>query len=289
MCFFNVKKFFIHKFYITSINVKSKLALLRWPIFWCFPSIFLAEILKGGVKFSGNQLCNVDTIQWYDIVNGDSKPKMEFPLLSNNPLCKNLIFLNNTTYECSPVHGECVNTRFFLFSEQVKDVIQVASMVHVGDLDQKTARHVRTVLTYSSMQREWWHVDVVRRSIGLIGFPIAVTKLNCAEQCSKRCKGPSPSDCCNEHCAAGCTGPRPTNCLVRNKTLPSSGHNRGRANIWPTDRCWCCDLGRMLLCHHFSSIYLALAVIFRLESLLISLTNLGLFGISLVVQPPKFV
>lgn len=45
----------------------------------------------------------------------------------------------------------------------------------------------------------------------------------------------------------------------------------------------------MLLCHHFSSIYLALAVIFRLESLLISLTNLGLFGISLVVQTPKFV
>lgn len=42
----------------------------------------------------------------------------------------------------------------------------------------------------------------------------AVTKLNCAQQCSKRCKGPSPSDCCNEHCAAGCTGPRPTDCLV---------------------------------------------------------------------------
>uniref|UniRef100_A0A3B3BS16 receptor protein-tyrosine kinase n=1 Tax=Oryzias melastigma TaxID=30732 RepID=A0A3B3BS16_ORYME len=40
------------------------------------------------------------------------------------------------------------------------------------------------------------------------------TKLNCAQQCSKRCKGPSPSDCCNEHCAAGCTGPRPTDCLA---------------------------------------------------------------------------
>uniref|UniRef100_A0A8C4H575 Receptor protein-tyrosine kinase n=1 Tax=Dicentrarchus labrax TaxID=13489 RepID=A0A8C4H575_DICLA len=43
-------------------------------------------------------------------------------------------------------------------------------------------------------------------------FP--VTKLNCAEQCSKRCNGISPSDCCNEHCAAGCTGPRATDCLV---------------------------------------------------------------------------
>uniref|UniRef100_A0A3B5AVZ7 receptor protein-tyrosine kinase n=1 Tax=Stegastes partitus TaxID=144197 RepID=A0A3B5AVZ7_9TELE len=41
-----------------------------------------------------------------------------------------------------------------------------------------------------------------------------LTKLNCAQQCSQRCRGPSPSDCCYEHCAAGCTGPRPTNCLA---------------------------------------------------------------------------
>ncbi|KAK2868274.1 hypothetical protein Q7C36_000145 [Tachysurus vachellii] len=40
------------------------------------------------------------------------------------------------------------------------------------------------------------------------------TKLKCAEQCSGRCKGPKPSDCCNEHCASGCTGPRPTDCLA---------------------------------------------------------------------------
>uniref|UniRef100_A0A8C1QKU7 Receptor protein-tyrosine kinase n=1 Tax=Cyprinus carpio TaxID=7962 RepID=A0A8C1QKU7_CYPCA len=39
------------------------------------------------------------------------------------------------------------------------------------------------------------------------------TRLNCAEQCSRRCKGPKPIDCCSEHCAAGCTGPRPTDCL----------------------------------------------------------------------------
>lgn len=49
---------------------------------------------------------------------------------------------------------------------------------------------------------------------------LAVTKLNCAQQCSKRCRGPSPSDCCNEHCAAGCTGPRATDCLVRTRLLP---------------------------------------------------------------------
>ncbi|XP_062338174.1 epidermal growth factor receptor [Osmerus eperlanus] len=114
------------------------------------PLTSLTEILKGGVKFSGNQLCNVDTIQWYDIVNGDSKPKMEFPLLSNNPLCK----------RCDP---SCFN----------------GSCWGPGPENCQT-----------------------------------LTKLNCAEQCSKRCKGPSPSDCCNEHCAAGCTGPRPTNCLA---------------------------------------------------------------------------
>lgn len=41
-----------------------------------------------------------------------------------------------------------------------------------------------------------------------------LTRLNCAEQCSRRCKGPKPIDCCNEHCAAGCTGPKPTDCLA---------------------------------------------------------------------------
>ncbi|KAF0046826.1 hypothetical protein F2P81_000459 [Scophthalmus maximus] len=87
----------------------------------------LTEILKGGVKFGTHQPCNVDTIQWYDIVNADGKLSMDLPVTSNNPL---------------------------------------------------------------------------------------FTKLNCAQQCSKRCKGPSPSDCCNEHCAAGCTGPRPTDCLA---------------------------------------------------------------------------
>uniref|UniRef100_A0A4W6CT20 Receptor protein-tyrosine kinase n=1 Tax=Lates calcarifer TaxID=8187 RepID=A0A4W6CT20_LATCA len=40
------------------------------------------------------------------------------------------------------------------------------------------------------------------------------TKLQCAEQCSRRCRGPKPIDCCNEHCAAGCTGPRATDCLA---------------------------------------------------------------------------
>ncbi|XP_054623190.1 epidermal growth factor receptor [Dunckerocampus dactyliophorus] len=110
----------------------------------------LTEILKGGVMFHKNQLCNVETIQWYDIVNVDNKPKMELPVASNNPLCK----------QC---HSSCFN----------------------GSCWAPGPQNCQTL-----------------------------TRLNCAQQCSKRCKGPSPSDCCNEHCAAGCTGPRPTDCLA---------------------------------------------------------------------------
>uniref|UniRef100_A0A4W5MMP0 receptor protein-tyrosine kinase n=1 Tax=Hucho hucho TaxID=62062 RepID=A0A4W5MMP0_9TELE len=85
----------------------------------------LTEILKGGVKIAHNPLlCNVETIQWLDMVSKAENPSMEFKLESY------------------------------------------------------------------------------------------VTKLKCAEQCSGRCRGPKPSDCCNEHCAAGCTGPRPTECLA---------------------------------------------------------------------------
>ncbi|XP_041816926.1 melanoma receptor tyrosine-protein kinase [Chelmon rostratus] len=40
------------------------------------------------------------------------------------------------------------------------------------------------------------------------------TRLQCAEQCSRRCRGPKPTDCCHEHCAAGCTGPRAADCLA---------------------------------------------------------------------------
>uniref|UniRef100_A0A452SJY1 Epidermal growth factor receptor n=1 Tax=Ursus americanus TaxID=9643 RepID=A0A452SJY1_URSAM len=38
-----------------------------------------------------------------------------------------------------------------------------------------------------------------------------------AEQCSGRCRGRSPSDCCHNQCAAGCTGPRESDCLVCRK------------------------------------------------------------------------
>uniref|UniRef100_A0AAQ5Z7Y1 Receptor protein-tyrosine kinase n=1 Tax=Amphiprion ocellaris TaxID=80972 RepID=A0AAQ5Z7Y1_AMPOC len=88
----------------------------------------LTEILKGGVKVTHNPLlCNVDSVQWRDLVDGDSSPSMLLKL------------------------------------------------------------------------------DAVAQDF---------TKLQCAEQCSRRCRGPKPIDCCNEHCAAGCTGPRATDCLA---------------------------------------------------------------------------
>uniref|UniRef100_A0A8C6V2U7 Receptor protein-tyrosine kinase n=1 Tax=Neogobius melanostomus TaxID=47308 RepID=A0A8C6V2U7_9GOBI len=108
----------------------------------------LTEILKGGVKFDNNQLCNVETIQWFDIVNTDAKPNMVQYI---------------TPSHCKKCDSSCSNGSCWAPGPQ-------------------------------NCQK--------------------LTKLNCAQQCSKRCRGPSPSDCCNEHCAAGCTGPRATDCLA---------------------------------------------------------------------------
>uniref|UniRef100_A0A673K1W0 Receptor protein-tyrosine kinase n=1 Tax=Sinocyclocheilus rhinocerous TaxID=307959 RepID=A0A673K1W0_9TELE len=44
------------------------------------PLTSLTEILKGGIKFaSNNHLCNVETIQWIDILNMKSQPKIKEP------------------------------------------------------------------------------------------------------------------------------------------------------------------------------------------------------------------
>ncbi|MGH0120801.1 UNVERIFIED_CONTAM: hypothetical protein FKN15_065137 [Acipenser sinensis] len=111
----------------------------------------LTEILKGGVKFTNNMLlCNLDTIQWNDIVDSKANPEMVLPSVNNKPHCQT----------CDP---GCNN----------------GSCWAPGPDDCQT-----------------------------------LTRLICADQCSGRCKGPKPSDCCNDHCAAGCTGPRPTHCLA---------------------------------------------------------------------------
>uniref|UniRef100_A0A673GNT8 Receptor protein-tyrosine kinase n=1 Tax=Sinocyclocheilus rhinocerous TaxID=307959 RepID=A0A673GNT8_9TELE len=108
----------------------------------------LTEILKGGVKIAHNPLlCNVETIQWLDIVQDDSDVNVS----------------GGTDPQCRRCDSGCYNE----------------SCWAPGPENCQT-----------------------------------LTRLNCAEQCSRRCKGPKPIDCCSEHCAAGCTGPRPTDCLA---------------------------------------------------------------------------
>ncbi|XP_076014086.1 melanoma receptor tyrosine-protein kinase-like isoform X2 [Genypterus blacodes] len=111
----------------------------------------LTEILSGGVKVTLNPLlCNIETIQWWDILDNASNPSMVFKM-------------NTFTQKCERCDPGCVS----------------------GSCWAAGPDHCQTF-----------------------------TKLHCAEQCSRRCHGTKPIDCCNEHCAAGCTGPRPTDCLA---------------------------------------------------------------------------
>ncbi|KAL3978166.1 FERM domain-containing protein 1 [Sarotherodon galilaeus] len=41
-----------------------------------------------------------------------------------------------------------------------------------------------------------------------------LTKTVCAPQCSDRCFGRNPSECCHVECAGGCTGPKDTDCFA---------------------------------------------------------------------------
>ncbi|CAL8345141.1 unnamed protein product [Merluccius merluccius] len=128
------------------LNYNKTIGLGTWEL----PLTSLTEILKGGVNFRSNQLCNVETIKWHDIVDMDKKPNMVLPKPSNNPRCK----------KCD---SSCFN----------------------GSCWAPGPENCQTL-----------------------------TKLTCAQQCPKRCNGPSPSHCCNDHCAAGCTGPKATDCLA---------------------------------------------------------------------------
>ncbi|KTG47417.1 hypothetical protein cypCar_00017424 [Cyprinus carpio] len=124
---------------ITNVQEYHDLSFLR--------SIEEVEILKGGVKIAHNPLlCNVETIQWLDIVQDDSDVNVS----------------GGTDPQCRRCDSGCFN----------------------GSCWAPGPENCQTF-----------------------------TRLNCAEQCSRRCKGPKPIDCCSEHCAAGCTGPRPTDCL----------------------------------------------------------------------------
>ncbi|XP_054621745.1 melanoma receptor tyrosine-protein kinase-like isoform X3 [Dunckerocampus dactyliophorus] len=111
----------------------------------------LTEILRGGVKMTHNHLlCNMDTIQWWDVLDKSSNPRL-------------VLKMDDFARNCDPCHPSCVN----------------------GSCWAAGPEHCQKF-----------------------------TKSQCAEQCSRRCRGPKPSDCCNEHCAAGCNGPRATDCLA---------------------------------------------------------------------------
>ncbi|KAM6900104.1 melanoma receptor tyrosine-protein kinase-like [Xenentodon cancila] len=111
----------------------------------------LTEILTGGLKITNNPLlCNIESINWWEIVDKSKNSSVYFKPDSFPRQCE----------QCDPgcVSGSC----------------WAAGPDHCQKF----------------------------------------TKLLCAEQCSGRCRGPEPIDCCNQHCAAGCTGPQATNCLA---------------------------------------------------------------------------
>ncbi|PNI26290.1 EGFR isoform 9 [Pan troglodytes] len=114
----------------------------------------LQEILHGAVRFSNNPaLCNVESIQWRDIVSSDFLSNMSMDFQNHLGSCQ----------KCDP---SCPNGSCWGAGEE-------------------------------NCQK--------------------LTKIICAQQCSGRCRGKSPSDCCHNQCAAGCTGPRESDCLVCRK------------------------------------------------------------------------
>ncbi|EPQ02825.1 Epidermal growth factor receptor [Myotis brandtii] len=112
----------------------------------------LQEILQGAVRFNNNPtLCNMETIQWHDIVDSSFVSNMSLDFQSHPP---------GSCRKCDPScpSGSC------------------------------------------------WAAGKENCQ--------PLTKTICAQQCSGRCRGKSPSDCCHNQCAAGCTGPRESDRLV---------------------------------------------------------------------------
>nr|XP_033786195.1 epidermal growth factor receptor isoform X2 [Geotrypetes seraphini] len=113
----------------------------------------LTEILAGGVSIRWNpQLCYLNTIQWEDIVNTQSK---------------------------------------------INETIEIA-------LSPKNCPKCA-----DSCNSSCWGPGPENCQI--------LTKIICAQQCSGRCKGRVPNDCCHKECASGCTGPRDSECLACKK------------------------------------------------------------------------
>lgn len=71
----------------SKLHVTELYCRIVCVFFRTFIIVPFLEILKGGVKISSKLLCNVETIQWYDIVSTETKPDMELSAASNNPQC----------------------------------------------------------------------------------------------------------------------------------------------------------------------------------------------------------
>ncbi|XP_077125264.1 epidermal growth factor receptor [Ranitomeya variabilis] len=127
---------------LSNFQDKSTTVGLEW-----LPMRNLQEILHGGVTIKNNpMLCNLDSIQWEDIVHPDY-----------------VIYVENSTHSGCPKCDETCNT-------------------------------------------SCWDSGPENCQI--------LTKLDCAQQCSERCRGSAPSDCCHSQCASGCRGPKETDCLA---------------------------------------------------------------------------
>ncbi|XP_066511540.1 epidermal growth factor receptor-like isoform X1 [Hoplias malabaricus] len=76
---------------LSNQNQSTSRGLRRLPL------TSLTEIIRGGVKFSSNPyLCNVDTIQWADIINMKSN-------------LNSIIFETSTAKNCKPCSSSCYN------------------------------------------------------------------------------------------------------------------------------------------------------------------------------------
>lgn len=96
------------------------------------------------MKFNFNYyLCNVETIQWADIVNRKSDPIEVDYQSSSKKLCKRTLYIFCKILHVVSIVSFNIKMRLALFSLlQVKSVTEAVTMARVGLLALKTARLV---------------------------------------------------------------------------------------------------------------------------------------------------
>lgn len=109
---------------------------------------FSSEILKGGVRLTHNPLlCNVETIQWWDVVDNASNPSMLFKT-------------DNFAHACRYGGDEGLTRRAQSFTRclsvclQVRGATRRVSAARAGQPDPNTARRVNPFFFF-------WHRNLV--------------------------------------------------------------------------------------------------------------------------------